>query len=60
MATLTLTQVLCQTAKTKTGNRNMLNKKPFRSGKLKAAAKSECIRTEGGSFRSTVMRQKNN
>ena len=46
--------MLNQTAMTKTGQRNMLNKKPYRPINLKAKAKKEAFKTEEGSFRSYV------
>jgi len=59
MPALTLTQKLCQTPLTRTGQRNMQNNKYFRSPQLKAEAKKNCLRAENGSFQSDVMRQKN-
>lgn len=54
---LTNTELACQTQKTKTGKRRMKNLKPFRNPVLKAEARSECFKTEGGYFRSYVRRQ---
>ena len=54
---LTETQMFCQTQKTRTGKRDMKNRKPFRNPVLKAEAKRDCFKTEGGYFRSYVRRQ---
>ena len=60
MATLTLTQILCQTKLTKSGQRSMENRKYFRSPKLKAEARKHCFQAENGSFQSPdVLRQRN-
>ncbi len=59
MAQLTLTQILCQTKLTKSGQRSNQNMKYFRSPKLKAEAKKNCFQAENGSFQSDVLRQRN-
>lgn len=51
------TQLYCATSKTRTGRRSMKNNKPYRSPQLKADAKAECFKTEGGYYRSYVKRQ---
>ena len=54
---LTDTQLACATQKTRTGNRDNKNKKPFRNAVLKAEAKIDSFKTEGGYYRSYVKRQ---
>ncbi len=53
---LTDTQMICATQKTRTGKRDMKNRKPYRSPQLKADAKADSFKTEGGYYRSYVKR----
>ena len=44
----------CMTALTRTGKRDMQNRKPFRSKPMKAVAKRMAAKGKDGAFRSTV------
>ena len=44
----------CMTALTRTGKRDMTNRKPYRTKPMKAVAKKTAHRSEDGAFRSTV------
>ena len=43
----------CMTALTRTGKRDMTNRKPYRTKPMKAVAKKTARRSEDGAFRST-------
>lgn len=49
---LTAIQIACQTQYTRTGERNMKNRKPYRSKALKEQAKKSATKTKGGFYTS--------
>ena len=51
---LTAIQIACQTRFTRTGERDMRNKKPYRTKGQKKEAKRLAYKTPGGYFRSAA------